>query len=53
MIKDGELFLCARTDGDIVPAQVSGEGFYAYDTRYALKVQLDPQLELGEEWIRP
>ena len=41
VIKDGELFLCARTDGDIAPAQVSGEGFYAYDTRYLSELRLD------------
>ncbi len=32
VIKEGELFLCTRPDGDVGPAQVSGEGFYAYDT---------------------
>jgi glycogen debranching enzyme len=41
VIKDGELFLCARTDGDVVPAQVSGEGFYAWDTRYLCEVRLE------------
>ena len=41
VIKDGELFLCARTDGDIAPARVSGEGFYAYDTRYLSEVRLE------------
>ena len=41
VIKDGELFLCARTDGDIAPAQLSGEGFYAYDTRYLSEVRLE------------
>jgi glycogen debranching enzyme len=41
VIKDGELFLCARTDGDIAPAQVSGEGFYAHDTRYLSEVWLE------------
>ncbi len=41
VIKDGELFLCARPDGDIAPAQVSGEGFYAYDTRYLSEVGLE------------
>ena len=29
VLKDGELFLCARIDGDVAPARVSGEGFYA------------------------
>jgi len=41
VIKDGELFLCARADGDIASAQVSGEGFYAYDTRYLSEVRLE------------
>ena len=41
VIKDGELFLCARPDGDIAPAQVSGEGFYAHDTRYLSEVGLE------------
>ena len=41
MIKDRELFLCARPDGDIAPAQVSGEGFYAYDTRYLSEIGLE------------
>jgi glycogen debranching enzyme len=41
VIKDAELFLCARTDGDVAPAQVSGEGFYAYDTRYLSEVRLE------------
>ena len=40
VIKDRELFLCARTDGDITPARVSGEGFYAYDTRYLSELRL-------------
>jgi glycogen debranching enzyme len=40
VIKDGELFLCARTDGDVAPARVSGEGFYAYDTRYLSELRL-------------
>ena len=41
VIKDGELFLCTRTDGDVAPAQVSGEGFYAHDTRYLSEVRLE------------
>lgn len=32
--------MCARTDGDVAPAQVSGEGFYAHDTRYLSEVRL-------------
>jgi glycogen debranching enzyme len=39
VIKDGELFLCARTDGDVAAAQVSGEGFYAHDTRYLSEIR--------------
>ena len=41
VIKDGELFLCARPDGDVAPARVSGEGFYAYDTRYLSEIGLE------------
>ena len=41
VINDGELFLCARPDGDIAPAQVSGEGFYAHDTRCLSEVGLE------------
>ena len=40
MIKDGELFLCARTDGDVAAPRVSGEGFYAHDTRYLSEIRL-------------
>lgn len=42
MIKDAGIFLCARPDGDIHPARVTGEGLYANDTRYLseLRVQL-------------
>ena len=40
MLKDGELFLCARVDGDVAPARVSGEGFYASDTRYLSEIRL-------------
>ena len=41
VIKNGELFLCARTDGDVAPAQVSGEGFYAHDTRYLSEIRIE------------
>ncbi|HEY7890788.1 MAG TPA: amylo-alpha-1,6-glucosidase [Solirubrobacteraceae bacterium] len=41
VIKDDEIFLCARTDGEIAPAQISGEGFYAYDTRYLSQLKLE------------
>ena len=44
VIKDGELFLCARTDGDVAAGQVSGEGFYARDTRYLSEIRF----EVGE-----
>lgn len=42
MVKDAGVFLCARPDGDIHPARVTGEGLYANDTRYLseLRVQL-------------
>ncbi len=41
VIKDGDLFLCARTDGDVAAAEVSGEGFYAHDTRYLSKIRFE------------
>ncbi len=41
MIKDGELFLCARTDGDVAAPRVSGEGFYAHDTRYLSEIRFE------------
>ena len=41
MIKDGELFLCARTDGDVAAGRASGEGFYAHDTRYLSEIRLE------------
>ncbi|HEX2707610.1 MAG TPA: glycogen debranching N-terminal domain-containing protein [Solirubrobacterales bacterium] len=42
VIKDAGIFLCARPDGDIHPARVTGEGLYSNDTRYLseLRVQL-------------
>jgi len=40
VIKDGELFLCARTDGDVAAGRVSGEGLYAHDTRYLSEIRL-------------
>ena len=41
VIKDGELFLCARTDGDVAAGRASGEGFYAHDTRYLSEIRLE------------
>jgi glycogen debranching enzyme len=41
VLKDGELFLCARTDGDVAPAQVSGEGFYMHDMRHLSEMRLE------------
>jgi glycogen debranching enzyme len=41
VIKDGHLFLCARTDGEIAPARITGEGLYAYDTRYLSELRLE------------
>jgi glycogen debranching enzyme len=40
VLKEGELFLCARTDGDVAPAQVSGEGFYMQDMRHLSEIRL-------------
>ena len=41
VLKDREIFLCARMDGDIAVAQVSGEGFYANDTRHLSELRLE------------
>ncbi|MCW2971204.1 MAG: amylo-alpha,6-glucosidase [Solirubrobacterales bacterium] len=41
VLKDGELFLCARTDGDVAPAQPSGEGFYTHDMRHLSEIRLE------------
>ena len=41
VLKDRELFLCARPDGDVAPARVSGEGFYAGDTRHLSEIRLE------------
>ncbi|MEA2200006.1 MAG: hypothetical protein QOI89_602 [Solirubrobacteraceae bacterium] len=41
VLKDGELYLCARTDGDVAPAQVSGEGFYMHDMRHLSEIRLE------------
>ena len=41
MIKDGELFLCVRTDGELAARDVSGEGFYAHDTRYLTAIRFE------------
>ena len=40
VLKEGEVFLCARPDGDIAPARVSGEGFYANDMRHLSELRL-------------
>lgn len=40
VLKDGEVFLCARNDGDVAPARVSGEGLYANDTRHLSELRL-------------
>ncbi len=41
VIKDGELFLCARTDGDVLAGRASGEGLYAHDTRYLSEIRCE------------
>ena len=41
VIKDGTVFLCARPDGEIAPAQITGEGLYAFDTRYLSELRLE------------
>ena len=40
VLKDGEVFLCTRADGEIAPARVSGEGFYSSDTRHLSELRL-------------
>jgi glycogen debranching enzyme len=40
VIKEGEVFLCARLDGDVCPGTVSGEGLYMHDTRFLSELQL-------------
>jgi glycogen debranching enzyme len=39
-LKSGAVFLCARPDGDIRAARVSGEGLYARDTRHLSELRL-------------
>jgi glycogen debranching enzyme len=41
VLKDREIFLCTRRDGDIMVAQISGEGFYANDTRHLSELRLE------------
>ncbi len=40
VVKEGPLFVCSRPEGDILPGVVSGEGFYADDTRYLSELDL-------------
>jgi glycogen debranching enzyme len=40
VLKWGPMFLCARPDGDLRAAAVSGEGFYRDDTRYLSEMRL-------------
>ena len=40
VVKEGGLFLCARPDGDIHHARVTGEGLYAHDTRFLSELRL-------------
>jgi glycogen debranching enzyme len=39
-LKSGAVFVCARPDGDIRGARVSGEGLYAQDTRHLSELRL-------------
>src|SRR4051795_3478371 len=41
VIKNGEIFLCTRRDGDVCPGMVSGEGLYMDDTRFLSELQLN------------
>jgi glycogen debranching enzyme len=41
VLKDREIFLCSRMDGDVAVAQISGEGFYAHDTRHLSELRLE------------
>jgi glycogen debranching enzyme len=40
VIKQEGVFLCARTNGDIQPTRISGEGLYADDTRFLSECRL-------------
>ncbi len=40
-MKDAGIFLCARPDGDIHPARITGEGLYANDTRYLSELRVE------------
>jgi glycogen debranching enzyme len=40
VLKEGALFLCARPDGEVVPAQVTGEGLFVEDTRHLSELRL-------------
>jgi len=40
VVKEGPIFLCARPDGDVHQARVTGEGLYAHDTRYLSDLRL-------------
>jgi glycogen debranching enzyme len=39
-LKSGSAFVCTRTDGDIRPGRLSGEGLYAHDTRHLSELRL-------------
>ena len=41
VLKDDDLFLCSRPDGDIHPARTTGEGLYARDTRFLSELRLE------------
>lgn len=38
--KEGDLFVCSRPGGDILPGFVSGEGMYTEDTRFLSELRL-------------
>jgi glycogen debranching enzyme len=40
VLKCDDLFLCARRDGDMRPARVTGEGLYTQDTRFLSRLRV-------------
>jgi glycogen debranching enzyme len=40
VLKCDDVFLCARRDGDVRPARVSGEGLYTEDTRFLSRLRI-------------
>jgi glycogen debranching enzyme len=41
VVKEGDVFLCTRPDGDVHPSRLTGEGLYAGDTRHLSELRLE------------